>query len=395
MKDNLSCKRNPAKRTDWKPKPILLASIAILSLFIAGLHGQVEKKGTGRTAVHRGGNRAAGATRVAKYMPSQPIRALVDASKDGGLWWFPQYSGTGFDANRDHQGKAMADSMRARGWEVTELHRGEIITREKLKGFDIIIRPEPYCTYSTSEAIAYREAVAAGARLFLMGSAAGYDDQVAAIFGLRFGGNRHISLEQIIPHPLTAGIEWLAIPWVTAMEVPRGSAVLAWGADGDPVLGYYCYSAGYVLFMGTSSGVCGNPPMGNALEFLERNSSYDLLRLSLPAPVLISAAGPAAPVLMSPDPGEVLPQPDAAEWIFKWKEVPGAQKYQIAILGSKATLFLINNETTLAFYIIPQSSSYIVNCNALGWRWSVRAQDSDGQWGSWSEERLFDVAFMP
>lgn len=29
------------------------------------------------------------------------------------------------------------------------------------------------------------------------------------------------------------------------------------------------------------------------------------------------------------------------------------------------------------------------------WRWSVRAQGSDGQWGKWSEEQPFDVAYIP
>ena len=32
-------------------------------------------------------------------------KILVDASKDGGVWWFPQSPG-GFSAEADHQGKA-------------------------------------------------------------------------------------------------------------------------------------------------------------------------------------------------------------------------------------------------------------------------------------------------
>jgi hypothetical protein len=65
------------------------------------------------------------------------------------------------------------------------------------------------------------------------------------------------------------------------------------------------------------------------------------------------------------------------------------------VLGSKAALFLANAETTSTIFIIPKRSGYILDCNAIGWRWSVRAQGPDGQWGSWSEERLFDVAFVP
>jgi hypothetical protein len=37
----------------------------------------------------------------------KPLRILIDASKDGGLWWFPQVHP--FDAEQYHQGKAFAD----------------------------------------------------------------------------------------------------------------------------------------------------------------------------------------------------------------------------------------------------------------------------------------------
>jgi hypothetical protein len=54
---------------------------------------------------------------------AERIRVLIDASKDGGLWWFPQ-AGT-FDAAQYHQGKAFAHSLRQDGAEVVELGRGE------------------------------------------------------------------------------------------------------------------------------------------------------------------------------------------------------------------------------------------------------------------------------
>jgi hypothetical protein len=384
----------PVKHSSRKLKSIIIASFAILALFIAGLHGQEVSRKTNGKAVNRERARTvigipATGSRMPKRIASRPMRALVDASKDGGIWWFPQSPETGFNPHNNHQGKVMADAMRARGWEVAELPRETVITPDKLQGFDIVIRPEPYFSYSTSEAIAYREAVAAGARLFLMSSSGG-SDAVAAILGLRFGGRQHISLEKIIPHPLTAGIESLATPWVTVQEMPQDSRILAWGANEDPVLGYHSYSAGYVLFAGTSTGMFGDPLMGNALEFLERNSSYDLQRQSLAAPVVISAAGPPAPVLVSPETGEILPQPYAGEWIFQWDGVPDARMYQITVLGPQAALFLVNTATTSTSYVIPRGSGYI--CDVLGWRWSVRAQGRDGQWGKWSEERLFDVA---
>jgi hypothetical protein len=378
-----------------KLKSIVIAGLAILILFVIELHSQALSRRPNGIHRNRAINRVAAGRHVSRSRATQPIRALVDASKDGGLWWSPQYSSEGFDPDKAHQGKAMADAMRARGWEVIELGRGEVITADKLEGYDIVIRPEPYSCYSASEAIAYRDAVAAGVRLFLMGSSAGYDDRVANIFGLRFGSRRHISVEKIIPHLLTAGIGLSAIPWVTAQEMPRESVTLAWGPGEDPILGYYALLEGYVLFAGTSSFICGSPLLGNMLEFLESTSSYELQRQSLDLPVWINAEGPSAPVLISPEPGAVLPQPDAGPWVFEWIGVPGALKYQIVVLGSKAAFFLVDDQTTSTSFVIPERSSYIVDCNAIGWRWSVRTQGPDGQWGNWSEERLFDIADRP
>jgi hypothetical protein len=378
--------------TSRKLVPVLIAGFAILTLFASGLHGQALSRKTGGMEVNRGSARATMDKRTPKRVASRPMRALVDASKDGGLWWFPQSPETGFNWSKPHQGKGMADTMRGRGWEVTELPRGAVITPSKLQGFDIVIRPEPYFSYSANEAAAYREAVAAGVRLLLMGGIPGYDDKIADIFSLRFGKPRHISLEKIIPHLLTSGIESLATPWVTALEMPAESAVLAWAPNEDPVLGYHVFSAGYVLFSGTSSGICGDPPMENVLEFLERNSSYDLQRQSLPAPIVLGAAGPPAPDLITPESFEVLPQPNTGAWIFEWNEVPGAVNYQITVLGPTAALFYVNATTTSSTYIIPRGSGYIGD--VFGWSWSVRAQGLDGRWGSWSEERLFDVAPM-
>jgi hypothetical protein len=95
------------------------------------------------------------------HIPAKPFRALVDASKDGGVWWFPQRP-PDFDPAKHHQGKAMADAMRAKGWEVTELPRDTEITIDQLTGFDLVIRPPAFFPYSEAEASAYRESVASG-----------------------------------------------------------------------------------------------------------------------------------------------------------------------------------------------------------------------------------------
>src|SRR4051812_3075191 len=45
---------------------------------------------------------------------------LVDASHDGGAWWFPQggVTAAGFKPDSAHQGRALADYLRSRGYTV-------------------------------------------------------------------------------------------------------------------------------------------------------------------------------------------------------------------------------------------------------------------------------------
>src|SRR3954453_17646048 len=50
---------------------------------------------------------------------------LVDASKDGGTWWFPQ-APPFFSDLADHQGKAIADYLRSVGYQIDELPRGAV-----------------------------------------------------------------------------------------------------------------------------------------------------------------------------------------------------------------------------------------------------------------------------
>ena len=112
--------------------------------------------------------------------PKEQLRVLVETSKDGGLWWFPQ-GPPNFDPNGYHQGKALADFMRRLGWRVTELPRGEMITFGKLREFDLVIRPPAYFSYSQQEIVAYQQSVTAGTRLLLMGGNANADAVAEAL----------------------------------------------------------------------------------------------------------------------------------------------------------------------------------------------------------------------
>lgn len=91
---------------------------------------------------------------------SYAFRILVDASRDGGVWWFPQ-EGT-YDPDQDHQGKALADYLRLLDYAVRELGRDERITEELAESHNVIIRVGRYGpAYSTQELEVYDEFLAA------------------------------------------------------------------------------------------------------------------------------------------------------------------------------------------------------------------------------------------
>ncbi len=75
---------------------------------------------------------------------------LVDASKDGGVWWSPQ-SGPG-----DHQGYALAEYLRSLGFHLDELPQGAVITDSLLKKYSKIIRCATFFQYSDDELAAYK-----------------------------------------------------------------------------------------------------------------------------------------------------------------------------------------------------------------------------------------------
>jgi hypothetical protein len=336
--------------------------------------------------------------------PSRKTRALIDASKDGGVW----------TAN---QGKATADAMRARGWDVVELPRGEPITSEAFKDFDIVIRPAPFFGYTALEAAAYQEAVSAGARVFIIGSAQ-YDDAVAEAFSLRFDDHRRLSpIVKIVPHPLTAEREnfdaaasnapptYRIFPtwsidrlWTAINKLPRDAVVLAWVGDKpldeNPVFGYSLYNNGYILFSGAALGFGERDPglCNKVLDFLERKSASDLQQSFIATTLKITAEGPPPPFLLTPENEALLPQPQKEPWKFAWSPIPGARKYQIVVFGSKAAFPLIDTQTSSTSHTYSSSSSsYIAYQNLRGWIWRVRAQGSDGKWGSWSPIQYFDV----
>ena len=78
-------------------------------------------------------------------------KILIDASHDGGAWWFPQSSISGFSQSCAHQGKALADLLRNKGFIVEELSSNTLITVSILQQYSKVIRAGSYGSYQESE----------------------------------------------------------------------------------------------------------------------------------------------------------------------------------------------------------------------------------------------------
>jgi hypothetical protein len=140
---------------------------------------------------------------------------LVDASKDGGVWWFPQ-AYPSFSDSADHQGKALADYLRSLGHHVDELPRGAVITDELLNNYSKIIRAAPFFEYSDEELAAYKKFLNKHGAILLFQDHLSYDvnDKLSEFLGVSFKGAvsgvitnfaNHEITKNIVPLPFFAG----------------------------------------------------------------------------------------------------------------------------------------------------------------------------------------------
>ncbi len=97
---------------------------------------------------------------------------------------------------------------------------------------------------------------------------------------------------------------------------------------------------------------------------------------------------PEPPLLISPNDGDVISQPYDGQ-TFEWQSVPGAQGYQIIVTHPYASTPAINAKTISTHYRYIEEGTYTLTI--YDWTWKVRAQNSDGVWGPWSEIGTFSV----
>lgn len=182
-------------------------------------------------------------------------RVVVDASHDGGVWWFPQ-SGP-FSPDAPHQGWALANHFRSRGFAVTELGRGTTLTDEVFLGARVVIRTAGLGRYSAAELEAYRRFLSCPATLVLLAERSSFSgDQLAEMLGLRFNGSVHGTVTDFAHHPLTKGVASLPLLGGATLDpgYARTTRILAW-FGGLPVMGVVHGRAARVLFVGDVNGL--------------------------------------------------------------------------------------------------------------------------------------------
>jgi len=187
-------------------------------------------------------------------------RILVDASHDGGVWWFPQ-SGS-FDPNVNHQGTAIANYLRTLGQEVDELPSNAPVTDSLLSLYTGVIRAGNYGAYSSETLTAYDNFLSKGGSLFLIGEylITGAQDQLAEDLGIQFSGSHYGHVDSFAVNPVTTGGTSYYYNAGSVVKNTRSNAdieILGW-LDHDatkPVLGILHHPKAKIFFTGDINGL--------------------------------------------------------------------------------------------------------------------------------------------
>jgi len=187
---------------------------------------------------------------------NSPLRILIDASHDGGVWWYPQSSASDFSSSTPHQGKELADFIRGRGFQVDELPRGTTITDSLLSQYDKVIRAGYFFHYSEPELAAYDAFLQRRTSLFLISEfqRVGQSDGLAERLGIHFAGAAVFNASG------NSSIEilgWLSdTDYVDLNDNGRQDADEPTGA---PVMGTLHHSHARIFFLGEINGLEGIP----------------------------------------------------------------------------------------------------------------------------------------
>ena len=203
-------------------------------------------------------------------------RIVIDASHDGGVWWYPQYEGTGFDQSKPHQGKAFADMLRSKGFTVDELGRTEKLKEEHFMGYYIVFRLNGFQTYTQDELDVYAKLAKRGMNMVFFTDHKKFDprDELGDMLGLEFKGLARGTVKKFTTHTITKNMVSLdyngGSVLVNASQNPN-IEILGWLGEsefadlnfnetrdpgeptGMPVMGILSYPKSKVFFMGDSN----------------------------------------------------------------------------------------------------------------------------------------------
>lgn len=202
---------------------------------------------------------------------------LVDASKDGGVWWYPQ--GGTYTAAQWHQGTALADMMRAHGFTVHELPRGTVITWNLLKNYKNVIRATAFFPYSHQELLAYDSFLNRSSALLLMNDHLqnSPNDALSARLGLFFSGSITGTISPVPGHVINNNVTH--IPYIAGSVLlqpnPHTVTVLGYVNSGTETPGYAAmgivdHPASKIFFIGDGNGLeqLPQPFTGNLFKWL-------------------------------------------------------------------------------------------------------------------------------
>lgn len=213
-------------------------------------------------------------------------KILIDASHDGGVWWFPQY-GT-YDQTKPHQGQKFAELLRKDGYIVDELGRGAELTEEMFFGYYIVIRAGGFMPYTQKEVSVYSNLVNRGMNLVYFTDHMKYDpsDELGDFLGLHFKGIAYGVVNKFKPHAITenlTSLDYIAGAFLTDYADNKKIEILGWMREqdfgdlnmngvrdeGEPsapaVMGILKYPKSSIFFVGDMNGlqVMPQPFIGN------------------------------------------------------------------------------------------------------------------------------------
>lgn len=187
-----------------------------------------------------------------RVCPSASNRILIDATHDGGVWWYPQAGP--FLPDQPHQGQALAEYLRRLGYQVDELGRDQGVTANLLESYRFVIRFGEHGTYSAAELAAYADFVQCDVTLILLGDHQRTDptDELAEMLGITFTGVVRGTVSRLANHPITHGVSSLfynAGAEVTGYD-PAKVEILGWVNGSIPVMGTIASPPAKIFFMG-------------------------------------------------------------------------------------------------------------------------------------------------